>query len=116
MKTVIPQNYISILSLYDTQTAIGIIQQNFAQYLSRNLNLKRVSAPLFLDASTGLNDNLNGIERPVRFDITCTNIDGEVVHSLAKWKRMALHRYSFEVGEGLYTMMNAIRRDEDSLD
>ena len=77
------------------------------------LNLKRVSAPLFVTRSSGLNDNLNGVERPVSFDIPDMNVEGEVVHSLAKWKRLALKRYEFSVGEGLYTDMNAIRRDEE---
>lgn len=112
-KTFIPQNYKSILSLYETQTAIGIIKRCFEDKLSAALNLKRVSAPLFVEPSTGLNDDLNGTERAVVFDIADTGTDGAVVHSLAKWKRYALYKYGFPVGEGLYTDMNAIRRDEE---
>ena len=87
--------------------------REFENRLASSLNLKRVSAPLFVDPLTGLNDNLNGTERAVRFDIKETGTDAEVVHSLAKWKRMALHSYGFETGEGLYSDMNAIRRDEN---
>ncbi len=112
-KTMIPAGYKSMLDLYETQTAIGEIKNQFAQNLSRALNLKRVSAPLFVDPNTGLNDDLNGIERAVCFDIKATGTDAHIVHSLAKWKRMALHRYDFRPGKGLYTDMNAIRRDED---
>lgn len=112
MHTVIPENYAPVLDLYDTQTAIGMIKQNFQQSISGALNLKRATAPLFVDPASGLNDNLNGIERPVSFDIAGMNIKAEVVHSLAKWKRMALLRYGFGPGEGIYTDMNAIRRDE----
>lgn len=112
-KTYVRPDYKPMLELYDTQTAIGILKKTFEQSLSQKLNLKRVSAPLFVDPSTGLNDNLNGFERPVSFDIKETNTFAEVVHSLAKWKRMALYRYKFNVGEGLYTDMNAIRRDEE---
>lgn len=112
-QTLIPKNYHSRLSLYETQEAIGIIKRTFSNALCKALNLKRVSAPLFVETASGLNDNLNGTERPVRFDIAQTNAEVEVVHSLAKWKRMALHHYGFSVGEGLYTDMNAIRRDEE---
>lgn len=112
-KTFIPQNYKSALSLYETQTAIGFIKRCFEDKLSAALNLKRVSAPLFVEPATGLNDDLNGIERAVVFDIADSGTDGAVVHSLAKWKRYALHQYGFPVGEGLYTDMNAIRRDEE---
>ena len=112
-KTMIPNGYQSKLDLYETQTAIGEIKNQFAQNLSRALNLKRVSAPLFVDPNTGLNDDLNGIERAVCFDIKATGTDAHIVHSLAKWKRMALYRYDFHPGKGLYTDMNAIRRDED---
>ncbi len=114
--TIIPEGYESTLSLYETQDAIGMIHETFLTNLSNSLNLKRVSAPLFVDPSTGLNDNLNGIERPVDFEVPATGIKAEVVHSLAKWKRMALYRYDFHAGKGLYTDMNAIRRDEDVLD
>lgn len=109
----IPRDYKSVLSLYDTQNAIALIKRNFEDSLAAALNLKRVSAPLFVDPATGLNDNLNGFERPVSFDAPATNTVAEVVHSLAKWKRMALYRYEFHAGKGLYTDMNAIRRDED---
>lgn len=111
-KTYVPQSYKSALSLYETQTAIGIIKRSFEDKLRAALNLKRVSAPLFVEPSTGLNDDLNGTERAVMFDIADSGTDGAVVHSLAKWKRYALHKYSFPIGEGLYTDMNAIRRDE----
>lgn len=112
-KTVIPAGYHSPLSLYETQTAIGEIKNNFSARLCAALNLKRVSAPLFVDPDTGLNDDLNGVERPVSFDILATRTSAQIVHSLAKWKRMALYRYGFQPGAGLYTDMNAIRRDEE---
>ncbi|MGI6498771.1 MAG: aspartate--ammonia ligase [Oscillospiraceae bacterium] len=112
-KTRIPAGYASSLTLYETQMAIGILKRKLEDSLSEALHLKRVSAPLFVDPSTGLNDNLNGVERPVRFDSRETGAVSEVVHSLAKWKRMALYRYGFPVGQGLYTDMNAIRRDEE---
>ena len=113
MHTIIPENYMPVLDLYDTQTAIGIIKQSFQQGLALALNLKRVTAPLFVNPLTGLNDKLKGTERHVSFDIANTDIKAEVVHSLAKWKRMALLRYGFSPGEGIYTDMNAIRRDEE---
>ena len=112
-KTVIPQGYAPCLNLYDTQKAIGLLKRLFADTLGGALRLRRVSAPLFLEASSGLNDDLNGVERPVSFDIPFAGREAQVVHSLAKWKRMALYRYQFSVGEGLYTDMNAIRRDEE---
>ena len=105
-------NYQAILNPYETQTAIGYLKRTFEDNLSNALNLKRVSAPLFVDPRTGLNDDLNGTERPVEFDILQTGEMAQVVHSLAKWKRIALHNYGFAVCEGLYTDMNAIRRDE----
>jgi aspartate--ammonia ligase len=111
-KTVIPQGYAPILGLYDTQKAISLLKRLFEDTLGGALHLRRVSAPLFVEASTGLNDDLNGVERPVAFDIPAAGRDAQVVHSLAKWKRLALQRYQFSVGEGLYTDMNAIRRDE----
>ena len=111
-KVFIPEGYKSCLNLYQTQTAIGLIHSIFESELSKALNLKRVSAPLIVDPSTGL-DDLNGVERPVKFDIKETGTNCVVVHSLAKWKRMALARYGFKPDEGLYTDMNAIRRDED---
>jgi len=112
-KTYIPEGYKSTLGLYDTQAAIGQLKRIFEDSLSNALHLKRVSAPLFVDPNTGLNDDLNGYERAVAFEIRETGKPGAVVHSLAKWKRMALRDYGFPVGEGLYTDMNAIRRDEE---
>ncbi len=112
-KIQIPEGYKSSLTLYETQMAIGLLKRKLEDGLCAALNLKRVSAPLFVDPTTGLNDNLNGVERPVQFDSLETGTISEVVHSLAKWKRMALYRYGFPVGEGLYTDMNAIRRDEE---
>ncbi len=112
-KIYIPEGYKATLGLYDTQNAIGMLKRLFEERLCYVLNLKRVSAPLFVDPETGLNDDLSGVERAVRFDIKETGTDAVVVHSLAKWKRMALHTYGFPAGEGLYTDMNAIRRDEE---
>ena len=112
-KVIAPKGYQTALGLYDTQTAIGLLKRIFEEKLCLVLNLKRVSAPLFVDPDTGLNDDLSGVERPVRFDLKSTGKDAVVVHSLAKWKRMALAQYGFSAGEGLYTDMNAIRRDED---
>ena len=112
-RTVIPDGYRSVLNLYETQEAISVIKKLFQGNLSHALNLKRVSAPLFVDGNSGLNDNLNGVERPVSFDVLETGETAEVVHSLAKWKRLALKRYGFPEGTGLYTDMNAIRRDEE---
>lgn len=111
--TIIPKGYKSCLGLYDTQKAIGIANTTFMVKLCSALHLKRVTAPLFVSAESGLNDNLNGVERPVMFDIPATGSNGEVVHSLAKWKRVALADYGFRVGNGLVTNMNAIRRDEE---
>ena len=112
-KLIVPPGYRSVLSIYETQTAIGTIKRMFEDHLSLALNLKRVSAPLFVEAQSGLNDDLNGIERPVEFDVKETHTNVQIVHSLAKWKRLALHQYGFPVGEGLYTDMNAVRRDEE---
>lgn len=112
-KTMIPEGYKTVLGLYDTQSAIGQLKRTFEDKLGQALNLKRVSAPLFVEPETGLNDDLNGVERPVSFDIAETGKDAQVVHSLAKWKRMALYQYGFQPGEGIYTDMNAIRRDEE---
>ena len=112
-KTSIPQGYSPLLSIYETQKAIGLLKRLFEDRLSGALRLHRVSAPLFVAASSGLNDDLNGVERPVSFDIRGVGDTAVVVHSLAKWKRLALKRYQFHPGEGLYTDMNAIRRDED---
>jgi aspartate--ammonia ligase len=112
-KLVVPKGYKSLLSIYETQAAIGTIKKVFEENLCRALSLRRVSAPLFVEAKSGLNDDLNGIERPVEFDIKESSANAQIVHSLAKWKRLALHKYGFPVGEGLYTDMNAIRRDEE---
>ena len=112
-KLTIPQNYHAPLSVYELQRAIEFIKSNFQVNLGNALNLRRVSAPLFVDENSGLNDNLNGVERPVSFDIPDVGINAQVVHSLAKWKRLALKRYEFNVGKGLFTDMNAIRRDEE---
>ena len=109
----IPQGYTSLLSIYETQKAISLLKRLFEDKLAGALRLHRVSAPLFVSASSGLNDDLNGVERPVSFDINGVEDTAQVVHSLAKWKRLALKRYQFQVGEGLYTDMNAIRRDEE---
>lgn len=112
-KFIIPKDYHSELNLHDTQIAIKTVKDFFQNLLSQRLNLSRVSAPLFVDPDSGLNDNLNGVERPVTFDIKEQNgMEAEVVQSLAKWKRYALKKYGFSYGEGLYTDMNAIRRDE----
>lgn len=111
----IPENYHTNLNLHDTQIAIKTVKDFFQGVFSRQMNLSRVSAPLFVDPTTGLNDNLNGYERPVNFDIKEQNgRAAEVVHSLAKWKRYALKKYGFGLGEGIYTDMNAIRRDEET--
>ncbi|MCI2069443.1 MAG: aspartate--ammonia ligase [Bacilli bacterium] len=113
-KLVIPSDYSSPLSLYETENAIKDIKDIFQKGLAEELNLKRATAPLFLDAASGMNDNLNGVERPVAFDIKDKpGLKGEVVQSLAKWKRYALGRYGFSLHEGLYCDMNAIRRDEE---
>ncbi len=110
---IIPKNYKSELNLHDTQIAIKTVKDFFQNLISLRLNLSRVSAPLFVDPNSGLNDNLNGVERPVSFTIKEQNErNAEVVHSLAKWKRYALKKYGFSEGEGIYTDMNAIRRDE----
>ena len=104
--------YKSILGIRQTQTAIKSCKDYFERELANSLNLTRVSAPLFVTPESGLNDALNGTERPVQFDILETGKDVQIVQSLAKWKRYALGKYGFEPGEGLYTDMNAIRRDE----
>ena len=111
-QTYIPAGYKPVLDAYDTQRAIAYIKNTFQTEFASALNLKRVSAPLFVTDASGLNDNLNGYERPVSFDVPAIGEEAEVVHSLAKWKRLALKRYGFSVGNGLYTDMNAIRRDE----
>ncbi|MDD6215295.1 MAG: aspartate--ammonia ligase [Roseburia sp.] len=112
---IIPSGYKSELNLHDTQIAIKTVKDFFQNLLALRLNLTRVSAPLFVDPESGLNDNLNGVERPVSFGIKEQNEkQAEIVHSLAKWKRYALKKYDFSYGEGIYTDMNAIRRDEDT--
>ena len=110
---IVPKDYKSSTTLIETEVHIKKIKDFFENTLAEALNLTRVSAPLFVDSKSGLNDNLNGVERPVKFDILATGEDVEIVHSLAKWKRLSLYRYGFNIGEGLYTDMNAIRRDED---
>lgn len=113
MALILPKGYDPVLSIKQTQEAIKYIRDTFQKELGREMNLERVSAPLFVTKSSGLNDNLSGLERPVGFDILgLPNEEIEVVQSLAKWKRMALHQYHFQAGEGIYTNMNAIRRDE----
>ena len=109
----LPQGYTTLLSIYETQRAIDLLKRLFADKLSGALQLHRVSAPLFVSAASGLNDDLNGVERAVSFDINGVEGNAVIVHSLAKWKRFALKRYQFHEGEGLYTDMNAIRRDEE---
>lgn len=114
MGLILPIDYDPKLTTRETQEAIKFIRDLFQKEFGREMNLERASAPLFVEKSSGLNDNLSGVERPVRFDIKdVPREDIEVVQSLAKWKRLALHRYGYEPGEGLYTNMNAIRRDED---
>ena len=110
---ILPAGYKADLNLHDTQIAIKTVKDFFQQTLAQKLNLLRVSAPVFVNPASGLNDNLNGVERPVSFDIKGQDQEAEIVHSLAKWKRYALKKYGFKEGEGLYTDMIAIRRDED---
>ena len=110
---IIPKDYKSNTTLIETEVNIKKIKDFFERELSNALNLTRVSAPLFVDNRSGINDSLNGVERPVKFDLLSTGEEVEIVHSLAKWKRLSLYRYGFNVGEGLYTDMNAIRRDEE---
>ena len=115
MGLILPEHYDPRLSVRETQEAIKYIRDTFQKEFGKEMNLERISAPLFVEKSSGLNDDLNGVERPVQFDIA--GVPGEtieVVHSLAKWKRYALKKYGFEVGEGIYTDMNAIRRDEET--
>ncbi len=114
MRLIVPENYNPVLDLRDTEIAIKLVKDFFEQELAKALNLTRVSAPIMVTPESGLNDNLNGVERPVSFDILETGQQAEIVHSLAKWKRQALKTYGFSVGEGLYTDMNAIRRDEET--
>lgn len=109
----IPKNYNSILNIRETETAIKQLKDFFEKALAQTFDLTRVSAPLFVFPESGINDNLNGIERPVKFEVNSIGREVEVVHSLAKWKRLALHKYGFKHGEGLYADMDAIRRDEE---
>ena len=111
-RIVIPETYRPALGGYDLQCAIGYIKHGFQAELERSLRLKRVSAPLFVSADSGLNDDLSGTECPVAFDIPAIGKEGQIVHSLAKWKRLALKKYGFQMHEGLYADMNAVRRDE----
>ena len=111
-RLILPHDYENKLDYVSTEIAIKYVKDLFERRLAYHLNLMRVSAPLFVRKDSGLNDNLNGVERPVTFDIRDIEGDVEIVHSLAKWKRMALKRYGFEVNKGIYTDMNAIRRDE----
>ncbi len=116
-RIIIPEDYTSALDLYDTQIGIKTVKDCFQNLLAERMNLLRVSAPLFVKPESGLNDNLNGVERPVTFGIKeLGDKEAEIVHSLAKWKRYALKKYGFSEGEGLYTDMSAIRRDEDTYD
>ncbi|MBS5022735.1 MAG: aspartate--ammonia ligase [Firmicutes bacterium] len=110
---IIPENYASVLDLRETERAIKAVKDGFERSLAERLNLERITAPLFLEKDSGLNDDLNGVERKVEFELKETKTSCEVVQSLAKWKRMALYRYGFKADEGLYTDMNAIRRDDD---
>ena len=112
-RVTVPEDYAPSLGLYETQKAIGLIKNVFLVKICAALHLKRVTAPLFVDPATGLNDDLNGVERPVSFDIPAAALNAQVVHSLAKWKRLALHNYGFFVGNGLVSDMIAIRRDEE---
>ena len=109
----LPEGYYPLLDILDTEIAIKTVKDNFEKNLAKNLHLTRVSAPLFVETASGLNDDLNGVERPVAFDIPDSHADVQIVHSLAKWKRLALKRYGFGADTGLYTDMNAIRRDEE---
>ncbi len=112
-KLYIPEGYESKISSRDTQKAIKIIKDTFQSELSKALNLDRVTAPIIVTKDSGINDDLNGVERKVHFTMKNTKGEGEVVQSLAKWKRMTLHNFGYSVGEGIYTDMNAIRRDDD---
>ena len=112
-KLYVPDDYKTLLDIRQTEIAIKKVKDFFERELARSLNLTRVSAPLFVETHSGFNDTLNGVERPVSFDIKDGGCEAEIVHSLAKWKRYALKRYGFSAGEGLYTDMNAVRRDEE---
>ncbi len=114
MNIIFDEHYSTPLGIRETERAIKFIKDSFERHFASAMNLERISAPLFVRADSGLNDNLNGVERPVSFDIpSVSGAEAEIVHSLAKWKRMALYRYHFGADEGIYTDMNAIRRDEE---
>ena len=113
MGLILPEHYDPRLSVRETQEAIKYIRDTFQKEFGKEMNLERISAPLFVEKSSGLNDDLNGVERKVTFDIRDSGIEAQVVQSLAKWKRKALKDYGFRVGKGLYCDMNAIRRDEE---
>ncbi|MBR4940762.1 MAG: aspartate--ammonia ligase [Clostridia bacterium] len=110
---IVPKNYEKLLGVRETELAIKFVKDTFEKTFAEVMSLERISAPMFVETGEGLNDDLNGVERPVRFDIAGKSGMIEIVHSLAKWKRMALKRYGYQPGEGIYTDMNAIRRDED---
>ena len=112
-KLILPEGYSPVLNLTQTQRGIKVIKDTFELVLGANLNLERVSAPLFVRPESGLNDDLNGVERPVSFDIKDLGAEVQIVHSLAKWKRFILGRYGYREGQGIYTDMNAVRRDEE---
>ena len=115
--TIVPEGYKVTMNVVETELSIKFVKDRFERDLARRLNLHRVTAPLFVTADSGINDNLNGVERPVEFRVKA---DGDrpcqIVQSLAKWKRLALYKYGFQVGEGVYTDMNALRPDEAELD
>ena len=117
MSTIVPKGYRPAMDIHETELAIKFVKDHFERTLARRLNLRRVTAPLFVRSDSGVQDNLNGVERPIRFRVKgAGEAECEIVHSLAKWKRLALAKYGFGLGEGLYTDMNAIRPDEEELD
>ena len=117
MGTIVPEGYKTTMDVCETERSIKFCKDHFEQALARRLNLDRITAPLFVRADSGVQDNLNGVERPIRFKVKAVgDAEYEIVQSLAKWKRLALHKYGFAVGQGIYTDMNALRPDEDELD
>ena len=117
MDTIVPSGYVASMDVCETERAIKFVKDHFEQALAEALNLSRITAPLFVRGDSGVQDNLNGVERPVSFEVLAVdNVECQIVHSLAKWKRLALHKYGFAVGEGIYTDMNALRPDETVLD
>ncbi len=117
MSTIIPDGYRPTMDICETERSIKFVKDYFETALAGRLNLHRITAPLFVRVGTGVQDNLNGVERPVRFQVAGDgNAEYEIVQSLAKWKRLALHKYGFKTGEGTYTDMNALRPDEEKLD